>query len=98
MFDPSLAELVHNGADAFVRLSHKMTIAEDIQWDQSPLSGPVDANAVHSDPVADTVADERRLAVRREYERGRARLAELTAEARAVERALDAAIADWEGR
>lgn len=96
MFDPTLSQITRYGADAFVRLAHTVSVAEEIQWDASPTGHPRGSTS-YSDPTGDVVADPKRLAVREQVEEARARLMEAAEAARAANAALTAAIEEWQG-
>lgn len=101
MASNTLSRLTRSGADAFIRLAHKASQAEDIQWEASPrppASNPEGGKpSAYSDPTFDTVTDERRLAVRERVQAAYIELARATAAAREATAALDAAIREWEG-
>lgn len=96
MFDPSNTELMQASAKSLLRLALMVNAAEELQWEPSPASGHPRAND-YADPVAETVADERRLAVRDAVEKARVTMYEVGQAAEKARRELEAMIDQWEG-
>lgn len=97
MFDPSNSELIKTSAESILRLALLVNIAEDVQWEPSPASGHARAKD-YADPTAETVADDRRLAVRAAVEEARVAMYQAGRAAEEARRKLEEAIERWEGR
>lgn len=95
--DPTLEQIVRYGADAFVRLAHTATAAEDIQWEASPHAAKHTGHTPYNDPVYDIVTDPKREALREAMEAAKTQLLAAAEAARKANRDLYDAIEKWEG-
>lgn len=98
----TLKETVHDGADAFVRLSALVAGAEELQWERSYKQTPRDdtdrkAAGGHGDPTGDTVLDPRRLELRQAVEEAALALETSTRTARDAHLGLEVALDAWHG-
>jgi len=94
-----LAEAIREEVDA---LEEDLNGALARQWERSPVPTPrfdtsQRSQGDHSDPTADTVADERRLGIRDVVKRCEARLQETLVDVRSVRVALSRAVDRYDG-
>jgi hypothetical protein len=87
---------------AALTLARLLNEADDVQWQRSIVPQPRDdtserARGGHSDPTADIVADERRLALRAQVVAGQILLESATRAMLAVSRRLERALEKWNG-
>lgn len=99
---PNLHGTVRSFAEEALRLSHSLAKADAIQWEAAPIPRPSDdttqrAKGGHGDPTPSIALDERRLAVRAQYDAAASVLVMAQATVAAARRDLDAAIDAWEG-
>lgn len=97
-----LPPLVRTLAEEAISTARLLTEADAIQWESSPVPRPREdtterASGGHSDPTLNTVADERRLAVRSALADSRAALEETVDRLRAYRLQLESAIDAWSG-
>jgi hypothetical protein len=95
-----LPDVVHDLAEEALGLALLMHEAQDAQWRPSLTPKPRGdtterSKGGHSDPTGDTVADERRLAVRAQVIAAELLLESATRAMRVVNRRLERALAHW---
>ena len=100
---PNLPATVRSFAAETLALAQSMQKADAIQWEAAPIPRPSDdtterAKGGHGDPTQAIALDDRRLAVRAQYDAAMAALDTAYAAVRAARRHLDGAVDAWEGR
>jgi hypothetical protein len=95
---PVLPPVVHALAEEALGLATLIAQSETAQWQPANIPKPRDDSGIrakggHADPVSDTVADERRLALRAQVVAGELLLRSATRAMRAISRRLERALA-----
>lgn len=99
-----LREILADLAERSAGLIASLDQAAALQWSASPVPKPRDDTAERSkgsppsDPTADVVLDDRRLAVRAAVEDGARSLRVATAMVEASRQRVESAIGGWEGK
>lgn len=98
----NLTENVRNTAAEALRLGLALGVADDVQWEPSPVPKPREdttqrASGGHGDPTGDIVLDARRLAVREAATAAESVLTRYAAELRLARVNVEEAVARWNG-
>lgn len=98
----TLTETVRTTAEESLRLTLALGLADEIQWERSPVPQPREdtsqrASGGHGDPTGDIVLDPRRMAVREAVSRAETILQHYAVALRDARQEVERSVARWNG-